>query len=48
MNPGYLDVFSSGLGQILLALCLLSIAAGYAAMLRATRLPGNERVVRWQ
>jgi tight adherence protein B len=48
MNPGYLDVFSSGLGQILLALCLLSVAAGYAAMLWATRLPGNERVVRWQ
>ena len=48
MNPGYLDVFSSGLGQGLLALCLLSVAAGYAAMLWATRLPGNERVVRWQ
>lgn len=48
INPGYLDVFSSATGQALLALCLLSVAAGYAAMLWATRLPGDERVLRWR
>lgn len=48
INPGYLDVFSSPVGQALLALCLLSVAVGYAAMLWTTRLPGNERVLRWR
>ncbi len=48
MNPGYLDVFSSPTGQALLAVCLLSVAAGYAVMLRATRLPGDERTLRWR
>jgi tight adherence protein B len=48
INPGYLDVFSSPVGQALLALCLLSVAMGYAAMLWTTRLPGNERVLRWR
>jgi tight adherence protein B len=48
INPAYLDVFSSPLGQGLLALCLLSVAAGYAAMLWSARLPGNERVLRWR
>ena len=46
INPEYLDVFSSPVGQALLALCLLSTAVGYAGMLWATRLPGNERVLR--
>ncbi|MCC6174084.1 MAG: type II secretion system F family protein [Chloroflexi bacterium] len=45
LNPGYLDVFSSAEGQAILALCLLSVAIGYAGMLRATRLPGEERVL---
>ena len=48
INPSYLDVFSSPVGQALLALCLLSVAIGYAAMLWTTRLPGNERVLRWR
>ncbi len=46
MNPGYLDVFSTPTRQALLALCLLSTIVGYAGMLWATRLPGNERVLR--
>ena len=45
LNPGYLDVFSTATGQAILALCLLSVAVGYAGMLRATRLPGEERVL---
>ena len=48
INPAYLDVFSSPVGQALLALCLASVAVGYGAMLWATHLPGNERVLRWQ
>ena len=46
MNPAYLDVFSTPTGQAILALCLLSTLVGYAGMLWATRLPGNERVLR--
>jgi tight adherence protein B len=46
MNPAYLDVFSTPTGQGILALCLLSTIVGYAGMLWATRLPGNERVLR--
>ncbi|MCC6382147.1 MAG: type II secretion system F family protein [Dehalococcoidia bacterium] len=45
LNPDYLDVFSSAEGQGILAVCLLSVAVGYAGMLRATRLPGEERVL---
>lgn len=45
LNPTYLDVFSSPEGQGVLALCLLSVALGYTGMLRATRLPGEERVL---
>jgi tight adherence protein B len=48
INPDYLDVFSTPVGQGLLALCLLSIVVGYAGMLWATRLPGNQRVLRWR
>jgi tight adherence protein B len=48
INPDYLDVFSTPVGQGLLALCLLSVVVGYAGMLWATRLPGNERVLRWR
>ena len=45
LNPGYLEVFSSPAGQGLLALCLLSVAVGYALMLRATHLPIEARVL---
>ncbi len=44
-SPAYLEVFSKPAGQAVLASCLLSVAVGYAAMLRATRLPGDERVL---
>lgn len=45
-NPAYLEVFSTPVGQLVLAGCLVSVAAGYAAMRRATALPGHERVLR--
>jgi len=45
-NPDYLDVFSTPSGQAVLALCLLSVAVGYAAMLRATALPDPGRVIK--
>ena len=45
-NPAYLDVFSSPGGQGVLALCLLSVVAGYAGMLRATQLPAARRLLR--
>jgi tight adherence protein B len=48
VNPEYLELFSSPGGQLVMALCLLSVAIGYGAMLWATRLPGEERVLRWQ
>lgn len=46
LNPGYLAVFDSAAGQLVLAGCVLSIAVGYAAMVWLTRLPGEERVLR--
>lgn len=45
LNRAYLEVFSSPQGQGVLALCFLSVAIGYAGMLRATRLPGEARVL---
>lgn len=45
-NPDYLAVFASAAGQGVLALCLLSVVAGYAGMLRATQLPVGRRVLR--
>lgn len=45
-NPGYLAVFSTPGGQVVLAVCLVSVAVGYAGMVRATALPGQERVLR--
>ncbi len=45
VNPSYLAVFEDLTGQLLLAGCLVSVAVGYAAMVRLTRLPGNERVL---
>lgn len=44
INPGYLEPFAEPAGQALLAVCLLSVAAGYALMLRAGRLPGQRRL----
>lgn len=43
LSPHYLDPFATPTGQLLLALCVLSVAVGYAAMRRATRLPTMER-----
>jgi tight adherence protein B len=43
LNPAYLDPFTEPAGQLLLAGCLLSVAAGYALMLRAARLPALPR-----
>lgn len=45
-NPGYLEVFGTPIGQLVLAGCLVSVAIGYIGMLRATALPGRERVLR--
>ena len=45
-NPGYLAVFDSAAGQLVLAGCVMSTALGYAAMIWLTRLPGEERVLR--
>jgi len=45
-NPGYLAVFSTPVGQAVLALCLVSVVVGYAGMLRATQLPAGRRVLR--
>lgn len=45
VNPGYLAIFDSLWGQLLLAGCGLSIALGYGAMLWSTRLPGERRVL---
>lgn len=46
INPRYLAIFNDGWGQLLLALCLLSIVVGYASMLWITRLPGDRRILR--
>jgi len=43
LNPAYLDPFTAPAGQLLLAGCILSVAAGYALMLRAARLPTSPR-----
>lgn len=44
INPGYLSIFN-GPGQMLLVASVFSVAIGYAAMLRITRLPGETRVL---
>lgn len=46
VNPRYLEIFSDVWGQMLLALCVVSIIVGYAAMLWITRLPSERRVLR--
>ncbi|MPZ50280.1 MAG: hypothetical protein GEU75_13450 [Dehalococcoidia bacterium] len=47
VNPSYLDAFGTPEGQAVMAGCLLSVAIGYGAMLWATRLPAEERVLQW-
>lgn len=39
VNPDYLDPFATPTGQLVLAGCIVSVAVGYAAMLRTARLP---------
>lgn len=46
VNPGYLDVFSTPTGQVVLAVCLVLPAVGYTVMRRTIALPGQERVLR--
>lgn len=46
LNPGYLALFATPTGQLLLAGCVASIAFGYLAMLRVARLPEEGRVLR--
>ena len=46
VNPGYLDVFSTPAGQVVLAACLVLPAVGYTLMRRTIALPGQERVLR--
>jgi tight adherence protein B len=43
LNPDYLDPLADPAGQLLLAICLLSVAVGYVLMLRAARLPAHRR-----
>lgn len=45
-NPDYLAVFGSVSGQAVLALCLVSVALGYAGMLRASAVRDAGRVLR--
>jgi tight adherence protein B len=44
-NPGYLSVFDSVWGQMVLVACAACVGFGYAAMLYLTRLPGQRRVL---
>jgi tight adherence protein B len=44
-NPGYLSVFDSVWGQMVLVVCAACVGFGYAAMLYLTRLPGQRRVL---
>ncbi len=45
-NPNYLTAFSQPAGQLVLGLCLLSVACGYIVMLRQAALPGPGRLLR--
>jgi tight adherence protein B len=45
INPSYVALFDSPWGQALLAVCVASIAVGYAGMLWTTRLPVDRRVL---
>jgi tight adherence protein B len=44
-NPGYLSVFDSVWGQMVLVVCAACVGFGYVAMLYLTRLPGQRRVL---
>ena len=45
LNPGYLDLFSTTRGQLLIAACVVSVVLGYASMRWLTRLPSEPRVL---
>jgi tight adherence protein B len=45
VSPHYLDVFDSGIGQLVLGACALSVVLGYVAMRWTSRLPIDERVL---
>jgi tight adherence protein B len=45
LNPGYLDLFSTAGGQLLMSACVVSVVLGYASMLWLTRLPSEPRVL---
>ena len=44
-NPAYLAPFDTVIGQLVLALALLLIAAGYSAMLAVGRPPAGARLL---
>jgi tight adherence protein B len=46
LNPRYLALFDTPVGQLLLVLSLASVALGYGAMRWMARLPGEPRVLR--
>jgi tight adherence protein B len=46
LNPRYLALFDTPVGQLLLVLSLASVALGYAAMRWTARLPAEPRVLR--
>jgi len=45
LNPGYLDLFSTARGQLLMAACVVSAVVGYVSMRWLTRLPNEPRVL---
>ena len=45
ISPDYLDVFDSGIGQLVLGACALSVVVGYVVMRWTSRLPTDERVL---
>jgi tight adherence protein B len=45
LNPEYVALFDTGWGHVLLAVCLVAVALGYAAMRRMARLPDDRRVL---
>lgn len=45
MNPSYVAIFDTPLGQTVLAGCTVLLLAGYAAMRQVARLPAGRRIV---
>ena len=45
LNPGYLDLFSTAGGQLLMAACVVSVVLGYVSMRWLTRLSSEPRVL---